>query len=102
MSPDNPSVNVSAAAGVHGEQIDSKTISRSDPTIYVDHRDAENCFSLFLGQKLPAASIQRAIGAEMCAFLQELLSSSIFLTLVLPSLMLREELPHALLDDSPS
>jgi GT2 family glycosyltransferase len=102
MSPDNTSMNVSEAAGVNGEQIGSKTISRADPIVHVDHRDAENCFALLLGQKLPAASIQRAIGAEMRAFLQELLSSSIFLTLVLPPLMLREELPHALLDDSPS
>jgi O-antigen biosynthesis protein len=65
-------------------------------------QDIKNCFMLFAGQKALPATLQKMNGAPLILLLQELLNSSDFRTLVLPPLLLREALPHALLESPPT
>jgi GT2 family glycosyltransferase len=68
----------------------------------LDPRDAENCFVVFLGQKPASGSLQEKVGSGIHDLLRELLDSSDFRSAVLPPLLLREDLPHRLIDGAPS
>ncbi len=68
----------------------------------LDARDAENCFLIFLGQVPDSGVVQKKIGAALHELLHELLESADFRSSVLPPLLLREQLPHLLLQGAPS
>jgi len=68
----------------------------------LDSRDIENCFTVFLGQKPTYDLVRDTIGSGIFDVIRDLLGSPEFLKSVLPPLLLREELPHHLLDTYPS
>jgi O-antigen biosynthesis protein len=73
---------------------------------YFDHApvgpgDVENCYAIILGRRSDR-DCQVWLGVGMSQLLRELVESEEFKTSVLPPLLLREELPHTLLDVAPS
>lgn len=68
----------------------------------VNAHDVENCFILFLGRKPEYSSIQPKIGTGIYELVREFLDAADFRAIVLPPLLLREELPHGHIDTSPS
>ena len=79
--------------------VEGSGLSRGLPT---DARDVENCFALFLGQKPDSSVLKQKVGTSIQDFLRELFEGSDFRSQILPPLLLREELPHSEIDETPS
>jgi len=91
------------------ENTTTKPASDSDPDSsgFFDSRPAEsadigNCMAVFLGRKPDRELLDRWCGESILAVLRALLETEDFQSKVLSPVLLREPLPHALLEDAPS
>jgi GT2 family glycosyltransferase/predicted O-methyltransferase YrrM len=68
----------------------------------LDSQDVSNCFNLFLGRMPASSSLPGLAISNLSTLLHHIFEMDEFKTTVLPSVLLRDELPHSKLQSTPS